>query len=100
MAVSVVLFGTLLEADAPANPVTALREVVDCTVTGISAGWRKLDPRSFETVARRPDVPVADLVHVGTDPETDRAVEAAGARFLDASGRPLATVAADREVAP
>ena len=70
MAVSV-LFDTLLEADAPMNPAAALREVVDCVVT------------------------VADLLHVGTDPETDGAVGAAGARFLDASGRSLAAVAAD-----
>ena len=76
MAVSVVLFGTLLEAGAPANPAAVLREAVDCVGT------------------------VGDLVQVGTDPETDGAVEAAGARFLDASGRPLAAVAADREVAP
>ena len=86
MAVSVVLFGTLLEADAPANPATALREAVDCVVTG----WRKPDPRILET----------DLVHVGTDPETEGAAGAAGARFLDASGRPQAAIAADREVAP
>ena len=76
MAVSVVLFGTLLEAGAPANPAAVLREAVDCVGT------------------------VADLVQVGTDPETDGAVEAAGARFLDASGRPQAAIAADREVAP
>ena len=86
MAVSVDLFGTLLEADAPANPATALREAVNCVVIG----WRKPDPRILET----------DLVHVGTDPETDGAVEAAGARFLDAYGRPLAAVAANLGVAP
>ena len=74
MAVSV-LFGTLLEADAPMKPAAALREAVDCVFT------------------------VADLLHVGTDPETDGAVGAAGARFLDASGRSLAAVAADLEVA-
>ena len=76
MAVSVVLFGTLLEAGAPANPAAVLREAVDCVGT------------------------VADLVQVGTDPERDRGVEAAGARFLDASGRPRAAVAADREAVP
>jgi hypothetical protein len=76
VAVSVVRFGTLLEADAPMNPAAALREAVDCVVT------------------------VADLVPVGTDPETDGAVEAAGGRFLHASGRPLAAVAADQEVVP
>jgi hypothetical protein len=76
VAVSVVLSGTLLEADAPANQAAALREAVDRVVT------------------------VTDLVHVGSDPETDGAVEAAGGRFLDASGRPLAMVAADREAAP
>ena len=74
MAVSV-LFGTLLEADATMNQAAALREAVDCVVT------------------------VADLLHVGTDPEADGAVGAAGARFLDASGRSLAAVAADLEVA-
>ena len=76
MAVSVVLSGTLLEADAPASPAAVLREAVDCVGT------------------------VADLVQVCTDPETDGAVEAAGARFLDASGRPRAAVAADREAVP
>ena len=74
MVVSVVFFGTLLEADAIMNPSTALREAVDCVGT------------------------VADLLHVGTDPETDGAVGAAGAWFLHASGRSLAEVAADLEV--
>ena len=75
MAVSVVLFGTLLEVNATMNPAAALREAVEYVVT------------------------VADLPHVGTDPETDGALGAASARFLDASGRSLAAVAADREVA-
>ncbi|PSP48235.1 hypothetical protein BRC75_07425 [Halobacteriales archaeon QH_7_69_31] len=88
MAVSVVLSGTLLEAGAPANPAAVLREAVDC----VGTGWRNPDPLSFETIA--------DLVHGGTDPGTDVAIETAGARFLDASGRPLAAVAADREVVP
>ena len=76
MAVSVVLFGTLLEADAPTNPLSVLREAVDWVVN------------------------VADLVHVGSDPETDGALEAVSGRSILASGRPLAAVAADREVAP
>ena len=74
MAVSV-LFGTLLEADATMKPAAALRQAVDCAVS------------------------VTDLLHVGTDPETDGAIGAASTRFLDASGRSLAAVAADREVA-
>jgi FMN phosphatase YigB (HAD superfamily) len=77
-----------------------LRDAVDCVVTGVSSGWRKPDPRIFETVARRLDVPVADLVHVGTDPEADGGVEAAGGRFLDARGRSLSALAAELEVAP
>lgn len=88
MAVSVVLSGTLLEAGAPVSPAAALREAVDC----VGTGWRNPDPRTIETVV--------DLIHVGSDPETDGAVEAAGARFLDASGRPRAAVAADREAVP
>jgi len=80
----------------PGRPPRGRRRVV----TGVSSGWQKPDPRIFETVARRLDVPVADLVHVGTDPGTDGGVAAAGGRFVDARDTPLSALAADQGVAP
>jgi len=76
------------------------RDAVDCVVTGVSSGWQKPHPRIFETVARHLAVPVADLAHVGTDPETDGGVAAGGGRFLDARGTPLSRLAAHLEAAP
>jgi FMN phosphatase YigB (HAD superfamily) len=77
-----------------------LRDAVDCVVTGVSSGRHNPDPRISETVARHLAVPVADLVHVGTDPETDGGVAAGGSRFPDARGTPLSRLAAHQEAAP
>lgn len=72
-----------------------LRDAVDCVVTGISSGWLKPDPRAFETVARRLDDVVADLVHIGRDPDTDGGVVGAGGRFVDPRETSLSAIASD-----
>ena len=66
---------TLVRAD--------LRDVFDAVVSSVGCGWRKPDPRAFETVAGRLGVGTESLVHVGDDPEADGGIEAAGGRFLD-----------------
>jgi FMN phosphatase YigB (HAD superfamily) len=66
-----------------------LRDAFDAVVTSVGSGWRKPDARAFETVARRLDADVADLVHVGDDPETDGGIEAASGRFVDVRETPL-----------
>lgn len=71
-----------------------LRDEFDAVVTSVGCGWRKPDPRAFETLAGRLDVDVADLVHVGDDPETDGGIEAAGGRFVDVGETPLREVPA------
>ncbi|WP_135826436.1 HAD family hydrolase [Halorussus ruber] len=50
----------------------------DAVVTSVASGWRKPDPRAFETCADRLGVPVADLTHVGDDPRTDAGIEECG----------------------
>lgn len=77
-----------------------LRGTVDCVVTGISSGWLKPHPQAFGTVARRLDLDVNRLIHVGTDPDTDGGIVDAGGRFVDARETPLTALAADLEVTP
>ncbi|WP_254839124.1 HAD family hydrolase [Natronomonas marina] len=74
-----------------------LRDALDCVVTSVACGWRKPDPRAFETVARRLDVPVAELTHVGDDPATDGGVVDAGGRFVDIDETPLSALDAELE---
>ncbi|QLD90172.1 HAD family hydrolase [Natronomonas salina] len=81
---------TLIRAD--------LRDAFDAVVTSVGCGWRKPDRRAFEAVARQLDADVADLVHVGDDPETDGGVEAAGGRFVDVGETPLAELPETLEV--
>ncbi|QLH81653.1 HAD family hydrolase [Halosimplex pelagicum] len=54
----------------------------DAVVASVDCGWRKPDRRAFEAVAEAFGVPLADLIHVGDDPETDGGAEAAGARSV------------------
>ena len=81
---------TLIRAD--------LRDAFDAVVTSVGCGWRKPDQRAFEAVARQLDADVADLVHVGDDPETDGGVEAAGGRFVDVGETPLGELPETLEV--
>lgn len=50
----------------------------DAVVTSVACGWRKPHPAAFEAVADRLDVRVADLIHVGDDPDADGGVADAG----------------------
>jgi FMN phosphatase YigB (HAD superfamily) len=59
------------------------RAAFDAVVSSAACGWRKPDPRAFETAAGRLGVALDDLVHVGGDPETDAGVEDAGGTFAD-----------------
>lgn len=83
---------TLIRAD--------LRDSFDAVVTSVGCGWRKPDPRAFETLAGRLGVEVGTLVHVGDDPETDGGIEAAGGRFVDVSEEPLSALPAYLESEP
>lgn len=69
----------------------------DAVVASVDCGWRKPDRRAFEAVASALDVPLADLVHVGDDPETDGGADAVGARALVLEDRSLADVRAQLE---
>lgn len=70
-----------------------LRDSFDAVVTSVACGWRKPDPRIFETLADRLGVDPASLVHVGDDPRTDGGVTAVGGRFCDVSETSLSEVA-------
>lgn len=71
----------------------ALRGSFDAVVTSVACGWRKPDPRIFETLAEQLDVDPASLVHVGDDPRTDGGVEDLGGRFCDVTERSLSELA-------
>lgn len=70
------------------------RDDFDAIVTSVACGWRKPDPRAFETVASHLGVTAASLTHVGDDPTTDGGVRDAGGTFLDVTERPLLQLAA------
>jgi len=65
------------------------REVFDAVVVSVDCGWRKPDPRAFETVARQLDVETADLVVVGDTPATDGGITDCGGEFIDIAETPL-----------
>lgn len=75
-----------------------LRGEFDAVVTSVGCGWRKPDARAFEAVARQLDCAVADLIHVGDDPEIDGGIEDAGGRFVDVGETPLTELPAALEV--
>lgn len=77
---------------------SAVDHSFDAVVTSVGCGWRKPDPRAFETVSERLGGSVESLVHVGDDPDTDGGVQAIGGTFIDVSDRPLSTVPAQLEV--
>lgn len=61
----------------------------DAIVSSVDCGWRKPDPRAFESIAGRLDVTVANLRHVGDDPRTDGGATAASARAILLDDVPL-----------
>jgi len=65
------------------------REAFDAVVTSVACGWRKPDPRAFETCADRLGVDVGDLTHVGDDPRTDGGVAEAGGEAVPLDDVPL-----------
>jgi FMN phosphatase YigB (HAD superfamily) len=71
-----------------------LRDSFDAIVTSVDCGWRKPDPRIFETLGVALDVDPASIVHVGDQPRTDGGIEAVGGRFCDVTDVPLSAIAA------
>lgn len=69
-----------------------LRGEFDAVVASVGCGWRKPDPRAFETVAEELDVAPDELVHVG-DSDADAGIEAVGGTFLDVRELSLSAVA-------
>ena len=65
------------------------RDAFDAMVASVDCGWRKPDRRAFETVATALGADLADLVHVGDDPETDGGADAAGATAVLLDDVPL-----------
>ena len=61
----------------------------DTVVASVDCGWRKPDPRAFETVAGRLGVDTADLVVVGDTPATDGGISDCDGRFVDVTDTPL-----------
>jgi FMN phosphatase YigB (HAD superfamily) len=72
-------------------------ETFDAVVASVDCGWRKPDPRAFETLASELDVPIADLVHVGDDPATDGGISDAGGAAVLLDETPLSDVPAEFE---
>lgn len=83
---------TLIRAD--------LKESFDAVVTSVGCGWRKPDPRAFETLAGKLGVEADSIVHVGDDPATDGGIEAAGGRFIDINETSLSNLAETLESDP
>lgn len=65
---------------------------LDAFVTSADCGWRKPDPRVFETVASRLGASTSTLIHVGDDPATDGGIEAVGGTFIDVNEVPLTDI--------
>lgn len=65
------------------------RDAFDGVVTSVGCGWRKPDPRAFETMADVLDVAPDSLVHVGDTAATDGGVERVGGTFVDVAEVPL-----------
>ena len=66
----------------------------DAIVASVDCGWRKPDPRAFETVARQLNVAAADLVVVGDTPATDGGITDCGGEFIDINETSLPTLQA------
>ncbi|WP_435095858.1 HAD family hydrolase [Halorubrum sp. N11] len=77
-----------------------LRGEFDAVTTSVGCGWRKPNPKAFETAADALGVAPASLVHVGDDPATDGGIEDVGGRFVDVTETPLSRIAAELEAEP
>lgn len=61
----------------------------DAIVASVDCGWRKPDPRAFETLAGQLGVDAADLVVVGDTPATDGGITDCGGEFINVTETPL-----------
>ena len=66
----------------------------DAIVASVDCGWRKPDPRAFETIADRLGVDSSDLVVIGDTPETDGGITDTGGEFVDIAETPLSALPA------
>lgn len=62
-------------ADLPADQLDAI-------VTSVGCGWRKPAPQCFRAMATSLDVSIAQLTHVGDDPETDVGITDCGGDLI------------------
>jgi FMN phosphatase YigB (HAD superfamily) len=69
-----------------------LRDQFDVVVRSVGCGWRKPDPRIFETLADQLGIETESIVHVGDTPETDSGIESAGGRYVDIAETPLSAL--------
>lgn len=69
----------------------------DAVVSSVECGWRKPDERAFAAVADRLGVPLADLAHVGDDPDADGGAADAGATTILLDDVPLTDLPAHLE---
>lgn len=58
-------------------------------VSSVDCGYRKPDPRAFHAIATELGVDRSELIHIGDDPETDGAADAAGATAILLENVPL-----------
>lgn len=65
------------------------RKEFDAVVSSVGCGWRKPDPRAFDTVARQLSVPVDRIVYIGDTPAVDGGIEDCGGTFVDVTESPL-----------
>ncbi len=68
------------------------RSTFDVIVSSAGCGWRKPDPRAFESFASKLGVDVDSVIHVGDDPETDSGIEAVGGTAILLDEHSLADV--------
>ena len=68
------------------------RDAFDVVCSAAGCGWRKPDPRAFESLAHRLGVETARLTHVGRE-SADAGVRDAGGTFLDLRETTLGAVA-------
>jgi len=61
----------------------------DAIVASVDCGWRKPDPRAFETIADRLGVEASELVVIGDTPETDGGITDCGGEFVDIADTPF-----------
>lgn len=69
-----------------------LADRFDAVVVSVDVGYRKPHPRAFEAAADRLGVDVAELIHVGDDPDADCGIDRIGGTAICLDETPLAAV--------